>query len=885
LDGPSKPGKRFLKILMTSIVLLTVLFLLALLIVPRMIPWDKVKQQAEEKISATVHHKVSIGGIGFNLLKGIEVKDLRIENGPGFSKDPFLFDEAVVVHYRLLPLLFGKIFIKAVVLHKPQLLIEKKKDGTYNFSDMLPAKTKVDQNESQEKKAASIPLDLWVSRFAVEDAVLIYRDLATRTDYRIDNFNLEIENLSLAGITPVSLKLAAKITAFETVYPVQLDASFRFDYFQESLVLDALLLEVPGVKITAAGSVEQIMRDPQLKLSGKADLDSQKMLSELPPPLLKKKIPEDLKIKGISGITFNLSGSAKHLDRFSLTADEHIAVELAVKGLTIPLSIQGKVGFSKGNAHVNQTLTFPGFKAELQAKLADVMDARFLTAAMNSTMKIGEMMPTMIPAQLTEKFNGLETGGTVMVSASVKGAVNQPKALSLAGKIEMKDGLVAYQEKSLVEGMSWLLTVVPDKVMLKRLDARLAGQPISGQFTADRFDLRNPETLKPSTLKTRLVWEVTSSLLDVDALLALMPQKEKKEKADDTPKGEAVSVPDKPEPDVRAWVPAGLEVSGKAGLGGLKFGKVKLGKIDFRFEQKKRLVTMSGRIRGYQGRIQNATQLDYSKKLLRYDIKTDVTKVDLEPLLNDVVDTFLAAKLKKPEIVDELKDKLTGQMDGTLTLAGRGVRSQTALPNLQGKGNFTIKAGRIRELGFQDELAKLFGSEKFRQDIPFDHTVIRFVIARQQVHVEKFIMESGLRGQSGDIRMTANGVIRFGAVFQNFKLRPRMNPRAANNLSDQFRQYSEILKDERGWITIPVILKGPMKKPSVKPDWDWIKKQVNVYAKRKVQGISKESGKKVNKFVEEQQGKSTKEIQENMSRELEKAKEKIKHLGLKNLFK
>ncbi|NTV53717.1 MAG: AsmA-like C-terminal region-containing protein, partial [Candidatus Firestonebacteria bacterium] len=341
-----------------------------------------------------------------------------------------------------------------------------------------------------------------------------------------------------------------------------------------------------------------------------------------------------------------------------------------------------------------------------------------------------------------------------------------------------------------------------------------------------------------------------------------------------------------PEMEADKVLPAGLGMQGAANLGGLKFGKVTLGKMNFKLALKKQVFTESGAIAGYQGNIQENVRLDFTQKLLGYGVNAELKNVDVQPLLNDVVDTFVAAKLKKPEIISEIKDKLTGHLSGKLQINGAGVSSQVAKPRLTGSGTFNLQDGRLRKFAFQDQLAGLFGSDKFRQDIPFDNTAINFTLAQQVVDLTKFDMSSGAQGEGGDIRLWAQGKIKFTADFENFHLRPSLNPRAASNLSSQFRQYAEVLKDDRGWLTIPVVMNGAVKSPTVVPDWDWIKKQFAGYAGKKLGFAANAAGQKLQGFVNSQQGKAPEQIQQNAAQELEKAKEQLKNLdGLKNLFK
>ncbi len=768
----SKPRFRIGRFLLISVLGILLLAGLALAIVPRFIPWEKIKSSAEKKISETIQHKVTIDSIRFNLFRGIEIRDLKIENARGFSREPFLTDEIAAIQYRLLPLLAGKVMIKAIKLKRPQLLIERRADGRFNFSDMLPPPSvSAPKPKSKTKLPTRLPVELLVARVEISDASLVYRDLAKKSEQRLEEFNLNIRNLTLAGLTPVKVNLEVKLRSMGQTIPLVLETSWRINYFQEEFILDEFILDIPGVKATVEGQVEKVLTEPSLNLSGKVKADFNRIVKELLPLPVRKKMPLEIKIGGTAESDFKVSGPVK--------------------------DGPGKLSFS-------------------------------------SSLQIA----------------GLEA---------------------------------SYKDKSLLKDLSATLIILPDKITLKTLTGQLAGQSLRADFQAQGFDLRQPDTLKPDRLKAVVKWNLESELLDMDALLALFSAG-KEPAGTDQPK-QTKTVSDKPEPDARKFIPANLRVDGMAKLGGLRLGAVKLGAMDFSMNLNKRRLESSGTLRGYHGSIKDTLQLDFTGQALRYEVKAQVENVDLEPLLNDVVDTFVAAKLKKPELISELKSKMTGILSGQMDISGSGIRTATAMPALKGQGSFAIKKGYLRQFAFQEKLAQWFGSDKFKQDIPFDHTVMEFSLDRQIVRVTKFVAESGPRGEAGDIRMTANGKLTFKAAFKDFKLRPRLHPRAAKELSPEFQKYNEILKDERGWVTIPMVLNGPIKKPDVKPDWNWMRKQFGSKAKRKIKLAADEAGKKVEQFIKKQKDKPPEEIKQDLNRELNKAKEKLKDLNLKNLFK
>jgi len=875
--GRTQRGCLRLLLLAGGILLLAVLA--AALILPRIIPWDRVKQQAEEKVSGIIHHRLTIGSVGFNLLRGVEIHDLAIANAPGFSDQPLLTSKLAGVRYRLLPLLWGKVMVKSVEIQQPQVLVEKQADGTFNFSDMLPAKAAPEESGTAPGRPA-MPLELMVSKLAIAGADVMYRDLGTGQTYAVEDFNFEVNHLTLAGLTPVDVTLSAKLKALGMTLPLSAAAKWRLNLKEERLLLEQMEATLPGLSFSAAGQVAGLFAAPRADLAGKVDLDFERLWEGLGPAAAGK-LPADVKLGGSAHLEYTVRGPLQEPARLEVYVTDQAALQAQVKELAVPVTLEGDMNLAEGGLSLKQKTVVPGGQAQVQVQVQDLMNSRAVKAAFSADLDLGAASQKLVPPEQAQKLSAYQMQGSLSVNGEVHGSARAPRQLDFSLQASARDVGLQYHDQSLLSGLRGQLTLTPDKAVCSGVKLKLGGQTVDFFLTATDFDLRDPASLKPERLRARVKWQLTSPLLDVDALLSLLPRKTPAE-AETAP---AATVSDLPEPDVRKWLPAGLRLQGEAALGGLKFAQVKLGKMNFQVKLEQKVLNETGTIHGYGGSIEESVRLDFSQVLLGYRIKVVTKQVEAEPLLNDIVDTFVAAKLKKPELVAELKDKLVGKLGGTLELRGSGLRTVNAKPRLAGNGSFILQEGRLRQFAFQDQLAKWFGSEKFKQDIPFDHTAADFTVADQEVRVTRFVAESGPKGKGGDIRLTAEGRLTFTAQFKDFKMRPRLNPRASASLSSEFGRYSEILKDDNGWVAIPVILNGPLRKPDVQPDWVWIKERLGAYASEKAKAAAREAGQKAQKYIEQQKGKSAEEIKQNVNQEINRAKEQLKGLDLKKLFK
>lgn len=877
MPAAEKRGGRWWRRGLVLLVGLAALLVAAALVVPMFIPWDRVKAQAEQKISQTLKRRVTIGRVGFQVWRGFEVRDLRIENAEGFSKQPFFTDDLVSVQYRLLPLLLGRVVFKSIRFEKPNLLVERQPDGRWNFSDWIPAKPEAEADTPAGRSLpASLPLELLVSDFSLAQAEFAFRDLAKAQEYRVSDLNVTVANLTLAGLTPVTVELSAKARALGQDYPVNLKLVWRFAYRQGRLDVDQLDLRLPGVVLAAAGKVEQALHEPQVHLSGKIDLDWAAVQKGLLPPGVRAKLPSGLRLTGTTAMTFNCNGPAEPWTSLKADVADETRLTFQRGPASLPLVFQGTAALEAGRLELKRTLDGAAGQAKLVLNLDDLPGRRLVEASWSGTLKLEELQRFLRP-------EGPQASGQVALEARARGSLAEPGRMDFSADAHAQGVGVRAGEKVLLEQLEAQVRLDPTHVKITRLSGQIAGQSLNATLNAEGFDLRQPETLKPQSTAARVQWSLSGKVLEVETLLALLSRPAAA--ASTTPVAAVAAAEELPEPDARAWLPPKLEVTGRAKLEGLRFGKLTLGAMDLDQKLKNRVLTLKGTMQGYQGKLTHATALDCTSTLLGYDLTVKPERVDLEPMLNDLLDTFVAARLKKPELLNQLKNKFVGRLTGSLQVAGRGLRQAQLRPGLTGKGHFELRDGLIRKFDFQDQLAAWFGSDKFRQDIPFERADLDFTLAQETVTVSRFTAESGPTGEAGDIRLTANGPITFKADFRDFKLQPHLSPRAAHNLSTDLSRYAEVLKDDKGWVTIPARLNGPVAKPEVRPDLDWIKTQAGSYVQKKTQAAAQEAQQKINQYVEKQKGKSAEEVKDNAAKELEKAKEQLKKLNLQNIFK
>ena len=190
----------------------------------------KVKDIIVEQMAKQLHRKVEIKRVGFCILKGFVVRDIKIYHKKRFyNKDkPFVEIKALVFKYDLSELMKKKIKIEKITLEYPTILIKRylvKKKPVFNFSDLLPPVPKRLPKEEPEKKVeekpktpppsmpkiskSQIPIDLQVEKIGLENANIEIEDTATpkfKEIYKLENVHFLVENIKIKDNAPISIK-------------------------------------------------------------------------------------------------------------------------------------------------------------------------------------------------------------------------------------------------------------------------------------------------------------------------------------------------------------------------------------------------------------------------------------------------------------------------------------------------------------------------------------------------------------------------------------------------------------------------------------------------------------------------------------------------------
>jgi uncharacterized protein involved in outer membrane biogenesis len=137
-------------------------------------------------------------------LPAVRIRGLTVANAPGLGADPLLAVDDARIRVRLLPLLRGRLQLGEIVLEKPRVILEQRRDGSWN----LP----VPGSGRSASAAPAAPLVL-VSRLRLREGQLEIRipgqSGAGPSARIVDRIDITLEDLGWTD--PIRLEIAARL--------------------------------------------------------------------------------------------------------------------------------------------------------------------------------------------------------------------------------------------------------------------------------------------------------------------------------------------------------------------------------------------------------------------------------------------------------------------------------------------------------------------------------------------------------------------------------------------------------------------------------------------------------------------------------------------------
>lgn len=188
--------------------ILVVLVIAAMIIIPMVVDVKKYKPEIEKQVAQATGRSFSIGeDIDLSVFPwvGVKVTNVRFGNPEGFSEKQMVSVDKFEVRLKVLPLLSRKIEVKTFVLDRPQIFLEKLKNGKANWENIGSQKSTTDKkaDKPEKKKQTTGPgeglpiAELKVDNFSITNGSLAYTDQTSGMKKIISDLNLTLADISL----------------------------------------------------------------------------------------------------------------------------------------------------------------------------------------------------------------------------------------------------------------------------------------------------------------------------------------------------------------------------------------------------------------------------------------------------------------------------------------------------------------------------------------------------------------------------------------------------------------------------------------------------------------------------------------------------------------
>ncbi|MGE5515672.1 MAG: AsmA family protein [Bacteroidota bacterium] len=199
-----------MKKLLIVIGALAIVVVAALLILPSLVPAEKIRQEVVAQVKAATGRDLAIEGkvavSAFPSLS-VQVNSVALSNPPGFQGKEMVRLGALDVRLKLLPILSGKVEVDSFVLVDPVITLEVDRQGRANwvFDTAKPVDKSAEKPTAKPSSGGGASLsDVSLGQVRIDNGKLTYIDAKAGTREEIDGINLAIELKSLD--TPLKAK-------------------------------------------------------------------------------------------------------------------------------------------------------------------------------------------------------------------------------------------------------------------------------------------------------------------------------------------------------------------------------------------------------------------------------------------------------------------------------------------------------------------------------------------------------------------------------------------------------------------------------------------------------------------------------------------------------
>ncbi|MBC7906189.1 MAG: AsmA family protein [Rhodospirillaceae bacterium] len=185
-----------MKKLLIALGVLVVLAIGALVVLPSLVPADKIEQEVVAQVKSATGRDLSIDGkvsvSAFPSLS-VQVSNVALSNPPGFQGKDMVRLGALDVRLKLLPILSGKVEVDSFVLIDPIISLEVDRHGKANWVFDSEPKPQAKAEAKDSSSGGTGLKDLSLGQVRITSGKLTYVDGKAGTKEEVDAINLAVD--------------------------------------------------------------------------------------------------------------------------------------------------------------------------------------------------------------------------------------------------------------------------------------------------------------------------------------------------------------------------------------------------------------------------------------------------------------------------------------------------------------------------------------------------------------------------------------------------------------------------------------------------------------------------------------------------------------------
>lgn len=577
--------KKLFKIALAVLALLLAVLIIAPVALKGKIG-DIVKREANKMLSAELNFEE----LDISLLRrfpraSIDLKGLTLIGVERFEGDTILSAERISVAVNVASLFSDEGFvISKVLLREPSIYAHVLEDGAVNWDIMRladePDAESVEELEVQEQSDSEpSTFALQLKAFDIERARLCYNDEQTATFFALSPLDLSLSgdmsaeqttldlNMRVAGIT-----MRSEGESLMSGVEASLDAKIAADLLANRFTLSDNTLTINNIGLSLDGWVE--LRDEALAMDIKANtshIEFRDLLSMV--PALYTRDFEDLTASGDMSLVAWARGEMRGdtLPAFDVAlsvrdgAFKYAALPQGVEKINIAAEVKNDGGTLDATtlSLSNLSLAFAGntLSASLQAK-TPISDLQFSASALGK-VDLGAVK------EVYPLGDDVALNGVVTLDVKASGAISaitseRYESINASGSISIEQMSANIEGLPAVEIERAAATITPKAMTLSELNLMVGNSDLRAKGSLSNY---LAYLLRDEQLRGRL--EITSSLIDANALLGTLPEETEGAADEEKPAVESG------EPDNEGFaIPKNLDLALQCKVGRILFQKM-----------------------------------------------------------------------------------------------------------------------------------------------------------------------------------------------------------------------------------------------------------------------------------------------------------------------